>query len=121
MIQLGRLDELGSGVRNINKYLPLCANGAKPIFKETKQLFRLTLPLTNNAKIKVTDQGAQLLKTTVKILELIRENKEITRQELADKLDMTIDGIDWNIRKLKKEGMLERIGPDKGGHWKVLE
>ena len=45
MIQLGRFDELGSGVRNINKYLPLYADGSKPIFKETKQLFKLTLPL----------------------------------------------------------------------------
>jgi ATP-dependent DNA helicase RecG len=36
MIQLGRFDELGSGVRNINKYLPLYSKGAKPTFKETK-------------------------------------------------------------------------------------
>ena len=57
----------------------------------------------------------------MKNLELIRENKEITRQELADILDLTIDGIDWNIRKLKKEGILERIGPDKGGHWEILK
>ncbi|VGO17456.1 hypothetical protein PDESU_06052 [Pontiella desulfatans] len=46
MIQLGRFDQLGSGVTNINKYLPLYTNGAKPIFKETAHGFELTLPLT---------------------------------------------------------------------------
>jgi ATP-dependent DNA helicase RecG len=45
MIQLGRFDELGSGVTNINKYLPLYAKGAKPVFKETLYGFELTIPL----------------------------------------------------------------------------
>ncbi len=46
MIQLGRFDELGSGVTNINKYLPLYAHGAKPVFKETRQGFELIIPLS---------------------------------------------------------------------------
>lgn len=45
MIQLGRFDELGSGVTNINKYLPRYAKGAKPVFKETLHGFELTIPL----------------------------------------------------------------------------
>ena len=35
MIQLGRFDQLGSGVTNINKYLPLYAKDAKPVFEES--------------------------------------------------------------------------------------
>ncbi|MCK5685806.1 putative DNA binding domain-containing protein [bacterium] len=50
MIQLGRFDELGSGVRNINKYLPLYANDAKPVFKETIHGFKLTIPLKKENK-----------------------------------------------------------------------
>ncbi len=45
MIQLGRFDQLGSGVTNINKYLPLYAKGAKPVFNETRHGFELTIPL----------------------------------------------------------------------------
>lgn len=45
MIQLGRFDQLGSGVTNINKYLPLYARGATPIFNETRHGFELTIPL----------------------------------------------------------------------------
>lgn len=47
MIQLGRFDQLGSGVTNINKYLPLYAKGAKPIFNETRHGFELTIPLAD--------------------------------------------------------------------------
>ncbi len=45
MIQLGRFDQLGSGVTNINKSLPLYAKGAKPVFEETRHGFELTIPL----------------------------------------------------------------------------
>ncbi|ADH84746.1 Fic family protein [Desulfurivibrio alkaliphilus] len=46
MIQLGRFDELGSGVINVHRYLPLYANGATPVFQETGHSFVTTLPLT---------------------------------------------------------------------------
>lgn len=60
------------------------------------------------------------VKTRVKILELIKNNSNITREKLADILEITIKGVDWHISNLKKEGKLERIGPDKGGRWKVM-
>lgn len=41
--------------------------------------------------------------------------------ELANQLEITAKGIEWQISKLKKMGVLERIGPARGGHWKVLE
>ena len=45
MIQLGRFDELGSGVTNIHKYLPHYTPGAAPTFKETTHGFELSIPL----------------------------------------------------------------------------
>jgi len=39
---------------------------------------------------------------------------------LATHLHLTMKGIDWNLNKLKKEGRLKRIGPDKGGQWEVM-
>ena len=29
--------------------------------------------------------------------------------------------IKYNIRKLREKGIIKRIGPDKGGHWEVIE
>ena len=34
---------------------------------------------------------------------------------------MTIDGIQYHIKRLKSMGLLKRIGPDKGGYWQVMD
>lgn len=54
-------------------------------------------------------------------MQLIREKKETTIRELSEKTGISEKGIEWQINKLKKEGVLRRIGPDKGGYWEVLE
>lgn len=61
------------------------------------------------------------LKTEDKILELIKQNPKYTKEDLARQLDVTIDGVKYHIKKLRKKGLLKRIGPAKGGHWKIIE
>lgn len=43
-------------------------------------------------------------KTTRKILSLMKENPSITIEELCEICGLTRDGLNWNIRKLKKKG-----------------
>ncbi len=59
-------------------------------------------------------------KTLGKILELINSNNQITIPELAGEIGMTERSIERNIQKLQQNGKLVRIGPAKGGHWKVI-
>ena len=59
--------------------------------------------------------------TTQKILEEIKKNPSISRDELAEKCGLTSDGIKYNIRKLREKGIIKRIAPDKGGHWEIIE
>jgi ATP-dependent DNA helicase RecG len=40
---------------------------------------------------------------------------------LAEILEITVKGVEWNIKKLKEKGIVRRIGPAKGGYWKVVE
>ena len=35
-------------------------------------------------------------------------------------LEISTTAVDKNIDSLKKKGLLKRVGPDKGGYWKVL-
>lgn len=56
-----------------------------------------------------------------KILSLIKKNPHITRNELADELGITSDGVKYNLNKLKQLNIIKRIGPDKGGYWKVVK
>ena len=59
-------------------------------------------------------------KTREKILRLIKENPLITTSEIAEKAGLSPKGVEWNIGKLKKEGRIKRIGPDRGGHWEIF-
>ena len=58
--------------------------------------------------------------STEKILLLMEENPKITTAQLADKTGLSVDGVNYNIKKLKKANKITRIGGDKGGCWKVL-
>jgi len=45
----------------------------------------------------------------------------VTIEELSALLNKTTRAIEKNLFKLKASGLIERIGPDKGGHWKVIK
>jgi len=62
------------------------------------------------------------LKSSLKIIELISQNIHITIPELADQIGIKTRAIEnKQIANMKKEGIIERNGPDKGGYWKIIK
>jgi len=59
-------------------------------------------------------------KSSEKILDLVRQNPAFSAREIAEALGLTSRAVEKQLGKLKKEGRLKRIGPDKGGHWEVV-
>ena len=51
---------------------------------------------------------------------VITENEFIKTHEIADKTKLSQSTIEKIIAKLKKVGILKRIGPDKGGHGEIV-
>jgi len=82
---------------------------------DTESFFTVVFYKPENA-IKKTRE-----KTREKIISAIREDPIITTEKLAKICSLTIKGIEWQISKLKQEGILKRVGPDKGGHWEARE
>jgi ATP-dependent DNA helicase RecG len=60
-------------------------------------------------------------KNTTKIVEIIEENPQISRQELAGVLDLTLYGVDWHLRKLRENGTIKREGSSRNGKWVVIK
>jgi Fic family protein len=58
-------------------------------------------------------------KTAEKILNALQDNPKITQAELKKITGLSRRGVEWNIQKLKNEGVIERVGGDKGGYWKI--
>ena len=109
--EIGRVDELGSGIRNTFKYSSIYSPGAKPQFIED-DIFRTIIPLKSNSN---TTQ------ITTQIVELLRQDPTISRKKLALTLeDITEDGVKYHLDKLKEEGKIKRVGGTRG-KWEILE
>lgn len=39
---------------------------------------------------------------------------------MAKQLGITRDGVSYNIKILKDNGIIERVGPNKKGSWKII-
>jgi ATP-dependent DNA helicase RecG len=59
-------------------------------------------------------------KTPDLILASLSDTPGASIPQLAQQLDKSSSAIERAIRKLRVEGRLVRIGPTKGGHWKVI-
>lgn len=56
-----------------------------------------------------------------KILYLIKQNPHITQIQMCKELSVGRTTITNHIRKLKDNNIIERIGPDNGGYWKIIK
>ncbi|MCC7230623.1 MAG: putative DNA binding domain-containing protein [Fimbriimonadaceae bacterium] len=59
--------------------------------------------------------------TSVNILNAVKENPNITIPQLAEHIGVTSRTIERNLQRLQENGRIKRVGPDKGGHWEVIE
>lgn len=104
----------------------------KPEYISTDNFFVVTLPNVNydenvldgteNGTEIGTENGTEKLDdVSAKILQAIRENPDITRQELIVLIGKAARTIARKINDLKENGYIERIGSDRKGYWKVLK
>lgn len=56
-----------------------------------------------------------------RILSLLRRNPSASRREIAATLGTTRSTVRYRLDRLREAGKIERVGPDKGGHWRVLD
>lgn len=71
---------------------------------------------------KVGDKlnSAWLNFSQIKVLAEIRNNPNITKQQLMVKCNLGKTSIDNIIKILKNKGYIKRVGANKNGYWEVL-
>ena len=55
------------------------------------------------------------------MLSLLKANPHLTQEGMVNALMVTRSTIQKHLANLKSAGLLSRVGPDKGGHWEVIE
>lgn len=132
--RLKYMDRRGSGFKKIlsaYKSLPNYSEEKMPVFTSEYDCFFLTMKNMNYGVTEDTEEQREKqhenqhenektnMKTGMKILELLSDNPKMSIPELAASLTMSVSGIRYQMDKLKKSGVLERVGADKGGYWKI--
>ena len=72
-----------------------------------------------NSKSVGANVGVKLNKTQRKMIELMKNNPNITIEEMAKYVCVETRTIERNIKTLKEKEIVDRVGADKNGHWGV--
>ena len=102
-----------------------------PKYESTEHFFVVTLPNVKWIGIEEENVPEKVLENVLdhvpehlsedakKILDAIRGNPEITKNELAIVIGKTIKTVGRKLSELKKNGWIKRVGSDRKGYWKV--
>ena len=56
-----------------------------------------------------------------KILFLIKNDHYISAPKIANSLGLSTRAVEKQLRALRETRRIQRVGPDFGGHWKILK
>lgn len=75
---------------------------------------------TYQASIGETEESNKKpIKTKDKIVALLRQNSKLSAAALAGELGITAKAVEKHLANLKSAGIIQRVGPAKGGYWEV--
>lgn len=54
------------------------------------------------------------------ILNTLLQNNRLTQREIALKLEWSVDRVKYYLQKLKKKGVIKRVGSSHNGYWDII-
>ena len=109
--EAGIIEKYGSGIKRILEAMRAYGS-PEPSFEEIQNGFRVTV-------YKTTQKTTQKMMARDQVLNALRENPKLTRDEIASLLGKSRNTIQEHLARLKAEGRLERMGSDRDGYWKA--
>ncbi len=77
--------------------------------------------IAGNITENIVDSIVEKLSTTrAKIVRIIWKNPNATAQSISKEINIASRNVQEHLRKLQEQGVIRRIGPDKGGHWEII-
>ncbi|HII54229.1 ATP-dependent DNA helicase [Candidatus Micrarchaeota archaeon CG08_land_8_20_14_0_20_49_17] len=107
----------GRGIRLILQKEPTAS--FKEVGRHFITVFKRKSPVPENIVEKGSENACKVPEKYQKLIEIILSDPTISKKAIAQKLRKPISTIRSRLRKLTKDGVLKRVGPDKGGHWEI--
>lgn len=143
-VRIHMVEQVGSGIGRM-KELMTEAGLSEPIFK-TEGMFSTIFMRSQKSTEKNSEKGSDKMndylqqlekehqgqmdllykkfgekfgESSEKIILMILHDKTVTTAEMAEIIKISARAVEKQLAKLKKEGIVERIGPNKGGSWNI--
>ena len=83
-------------------------------YPENRNITQIDYPETSRVERKA------ICKTAQAIVDLLVSDSRLTRADLAKRIGKTEDTVKHHLKVLQIKGIIQRIGSDRSGYWKVL-
>ena len=111
---IGRADELGSGVRNLYKYTKMYSDGEPVLFED--DVFKVEVPLLSidtADKPPITADKPPINYQQSQIIDYIKENGSISNAEACKILDLKPTRVKEILREMAEIGIISAVGEKK--------
>jgi len=125
----GQIEAWGRGIEKMKNGC-IADNLLEPEIEISDRMFSICFHIRNlNNKINgeayskdATNFGLNfgLNEIQQQIITLIMESKSIRIQEIAEKINLSKRNVDYNLKVLKNNGFIERVGSKKTGYWQII-
>ncbi|MBU1204158.1 MAG: hypothetical protein KKG60_03775 [Nanoarchaeota archaeon] len=118
--RMGLVEKVGSGIKRMEQSMGSYKLGLK--FNITSDWFNICFMRAKSITKRGVEKGVEITSEKGEtIISLIKENPKISKEQIRQKGKLSKKSVEYNIQKLKDKGLLEHIGLDKGGYWKILK
>jgi ATP-dependent DNA helicase RecG len=126
----GYIDSWGRGIKKITD---ACENAGlpRPVIEEETGGVEVSLmkvptfgkDVSDETRVKtpVETRVKMRVKTPEAVLQTLKDDSSLTLAEVADHIGKSVSAVERAAKKLRDQGKLEYIGPQKGGYWEVKE
>ena len=116
--EIGYADELGSGMRNTNKYTKLYSGGT-PSFIED-DVFRISIPIDNVANLKVGPGADQISRKEKNETSFETSLKQVLKQSDYDRLKPVISKL-AEVEEISVQEVMELTGKSRTTAWRYMQ
>ncbi|MCL2078598.1 MAG: putative DNA binding domain-containing protein [Oscillospiraceae bacterium] len=117
-MNIGRADQLGSGIRNLYKYTKLYSGGEPELIEG--DIFKTIIPLAKTSEKQANNERIQSSSTGEKKLAIasyLKSHSKVTVAELTGIMNLSEGRIRAILLEMAKDGIIMKIGRTKSAHY----
>ena len=85
------------------------------------ETYLISIDETEDNTIKPSKESKKNTTSREKIISLLREDGNLSAVAIGERIGITSKAVEKHLARLKADGIIQRIGPAKGGKWVVNE